>query len=231
MKVQSKSCGNSPMASSNSPGSASHRNGSLSFPFQFFSVEGFSYGKIPDQPLKFTVLKLDGTSFDIEVAGNRTVVDLKNAVEAAFSHLEEEDGAQEVSWSHVWGHFCLSYNGKQLLTDSDYIESHGIKDGDKLAFTRQETISQPVDNQSEGEDSDVSDDTGDRQASCKEGGDYKCDEDDRGERDKNEEESEGRSRLVYFLRKWFSYSRFRAKEQGWNEMQQQEYALVSQEIL
>lgn len=76
-----------------------------------------------------------------------------------------------------------------------------------------------------------SDDTGDRQASCKEGGDYKCDEDDRGERDENEEESEGRSRLVYFLRKWFSYSRFRAKEQGWNEMQQQEYALVSQEIL
>lgn len=55
-------------------------------------------------------------------------------------------------------------------------------------------------------------------------------EDDRSERDENEEETDGKSRLVYFLRKWFSYSRLRAKDQGWNGMHQ-EYALVSQEIL
>ncbi|XP_019163026.1 PREDICTED: uncharacterized protein LOC109159370 [Ipomoea nil] len=230
MKVDpDKSCDNSPMASSNSPGSASHRNGSLSFPFPFFSIESLSYGKIPDEPLKFTVLKLDGSSFDIEVTGNRTVAELKNAVEAAFSHLEE-DGAMEVSWSHVWGHFCLSYNGKQLLTDSDSIESHGIQDGDKLAFTRQETVIQPVENdESEGEDSDVSNGTGDTLAECKESDEGSI-EGDRGERDENKEEGVGKSRLVYFLRKWFSYSRFRAKEQGWSEMHQ-EYALVSQEIL
>ncbi|GAA0141837.1 hypothetical protein LIER_02888 [Lithospermum erythrorhizon] len=93
--------------------------------------KSFSYNKIPQQPLKLTVLKLDGTSFEIFVAKNGKVADLKEAIEAAFDYFP-----QTVSWSHVWGNFCLSYDGYKLLSDSDYISSYQILDGDQIHFVR-----------------------------------------------------------------------------------------------
>ncbi|KAF3622039.1 hypothetical protein T459_17103 [Capsicum annuum] len=98
------------------------------------------YNKLPEEPLKLAVLKLDGSSFDIEVARNGTVAELKQAVESAFSHLPKT-GTGKVSWSHVWGHFCLSYHGRKLLTDSDLLGTYQIKDGDKLSFMRHVSIS------------------------------------------------------------------------------------------
>lgn len=35
----------------------------------------------------------------------------------------------------MWGHFCLSYDGQKLLTDTDDIGSYGIKDGDKVSLS------------------------------------------------------------------------------------------------
>lgn len=35
--------------------------------------------------------------------------------------------------SHVWGHFCLCYNGEKLLDYKAYIRVIGIKDGDQVA--------------------------------------------------------------------------------------------------
>ncbi|VFQ60740.1 unnamed protein product [Cuscuta campestris] len=115
------------------------RNGSLSCPVQFLCHENsnsFSYTMIPPRPLKLTVLKLDGSSFEIEVPRNGTVADLKKAVEASFSHLP-----CKVSWRHVWGHFCLSHDYEKLLCDTDHIGLHGIRDGDQLEFVRHVSVS------------------------------------------------------------------------------------------
>ncbi|KAG9156025.1 hypothetical protein Leryth_012095 [Lithospermum erythrorhizon] len=76
-------------------------------------------------------LKGDGTSFEIYVAKNGTVADLKDAVETAFCY-----SPQTVSWSHVWGNFCLCYDGYKLLSDNDYISGYEIQDGDQIKFVR-----------------------------------------------------------------------------------------------
>lgn len=123
------------------------RKGSFScaFPFSPFLIidsfvrKSFSYDKLPQEPLKLTILKLDGSSFKIDVVKTATVAELKNAVENAFSHLPK-DGPGKVSWSHVWGHFCLCYDGQKLLTDSDYIGDYEIRDGDRLLFVRHLSI-------------------------------------------------------------------------------------------
>lgn len=98
-----------------------------------------SYGKLPIQPIRLSVLKLDGSSFDISVVKNPTVAQLKQAVEDAFSHLPKQ-GIGKVSWSHVWAQFCLCYEGQKLL-DQDNVGLHDIKDGDQLQFARHTSTS------------------------------------------------------------------------------------------
>ncbi|KAL8216351.1 hypothetical protein R6Q57_023188 [Mikania cordata] len=104
------------------------------------SRKSFSYGKLPLEPIRLTVLKLDGSSFEITVAKNPTVAQLKQAVEDAFDHLPKH-GIGKVSWSHVWAQFCLCFNGQKLLHDQDSVGIHGIKDGDQLQFVRHTSIS------------------------------------------------------------------------------------------
>ncbi|KAM7513280.1 hypothetical protein LguiB_012155 [Lonicera macranthoides] len=103
------------------------------------SRKSFSYNKLPQEPLKLTVLKLDGTSFCIQVAKMATVAELKQAVEDSFSHLPTK-GPGMVSWPHVWGNFCLCYDGQKLLMNHDYLRSYRIKDGDQLHFIRHASI-------------------------------------------------------------------------------------------
>ncbi|KAK9279813.1 hypothetical protein L1049_013495 [Liquidambar formosana] len=98
-----------------------------------------SYNKLPPHPLKLSVLKLDGSSFEIEVTKSATVAELKQAVEGVFSHLPKK-GPGKISWPHVWGHFCLSYDGQKLVTEDEYIKDYGVKDGDQLQFIRHGTI-------------------------------------------------------------------------------------------
>ncbi|KAJ0251873.1 Ubiquitin_4 domain-containing protein [Hirschfeldia incana] len=95
----------------------------------------FNYNQMPEEPIKLTVLKLDGSSFDIQVMKTATVGELKMAVEAAFSHLPIT-GVGKVSWPHVWAQFCLSYEDHRLLNEADYLIEFGIKDGDQLRFIR-----------------------------------------------------------------------------------------------
>ncbi|KAK4415381.1 UDP-N-acetylglucosamine transporter UGNT1 [Sesamum alatum] len=92
-----------------------------------------SYHEVFQHPLLLSILKLDGSSFDIEVSNTGTVGELKEAVEAAFDHLPKK-GPGSVSWEHVWGQFCLCHEGQKLLNDSDYIGMLGIRDGDQLQF-------------------------------------------------------------------------------------------------
>ncbi|KAF8110906.1 hypothetical protein N665_0078s0095 [Sinapis alba] len=95
----------------------------------------FNYNQMPEEPIKLTVLKLDGSSFDIQVLKTATVGELKMAVEAAFSHLPVT-GVGKVSWPHVWAQFCLSFEDHILLNEADYLIEFGIKDGDQLRFIR-----------------------------------------------------------------------------------------------
>ncbi|CAI9755773.1 unnamed protein product [Fraxinus pennsylvanica] len=140
-------------------------NGSMSRAFHYspmfcvdsISRKSFSYNKLPQEPHRLTVLKLDGSSFEIQVAKNGTVKELKQAVEAAFSHLPKT-GPGRVSWPHVWGQFCLSYNSHKLLNDSSYLGIYKIKDGDQLCFIRHSSINYNLARmQSEKEDSDLDD--------------------------------------------------------------------------
>ncbi|KAF2533424.1 hypothetical protein F2Q70_00033404 [Brassica cretica] len=62
--------------------------------------KSFSYNQLPEEPIKLTVLKLDGSSFGVEVLKKATVRDLKMAVEAAFSHLTITSLGNNISWYH-----------------------------------------------------------------------------------------------------------------------------------
>ncbi|XP_030972164.1 uncharacterized protein LOC115992209 [Quercus lobata] len=94
------------------------------------------YHKLP-QPffLKLSVLKLDSSLFDVFVARNATVAELKQAIEEVFA-----SSADEISWCHVWGHFCLCYNGQKLINDKTCLQNFGIKDGDQLQFIRHMSV-------------------------------------------------------------------------------------------
>ncbi|XP_030452458.2 uncharacterized protein LOC115674255 [Syzygium oleosum] len=120
------------------------RRSSVSLPFSplamvggggGFSRKSFSYSQLPQEPLKLSVLKLDGSCFDIEVMKMATVLELKEAVEHVFSFMPKK-GPGKISWRHVWGQFCLCYDGQKLVTETDYIIDYGIKDGDQLHFIR-----------------------------------------------------------------------------------------------
>ncbi|KAK7834580.1 u11/u12 small nuclear ribonucleoprotein 25 kda protein [Quercus suber] len=108
---------------------------SLKLSFSFIA-DGLSpkskslYTKLPSQPLNLSVLKLDGSSFNIEVTKTATIAELKEAVEAVFDHMPQK-GPGKISWPHLWGHFCLCYDGQKLVTEADPIRNYGIKDGDQ----------------------------------------------------------------------------------------------------
>ncbi|KAK4782633.1 hypothetical protein SAY86_007007 [Trapa natans] len=104
------------------------------------SSRSFMYRVLPREPLRLSVLKLDGSSFDIHVMATATVKELKEAVESAFCHMPET-GPGEISWPHVWGHFCLCYKSEKLLMETDPISIYGIDDGDQLHIVRHVTSS------------------------------------------------------------------------------------------
>ncbi|XP_061341045.1 uncharacterized protein LOC133287442 isoform X2 [Gastrolobium bilobum] len=87
---------------------------SLSMQFSSLMIvdRNFSYGRLPSEPLRLSVHKLDASSFCNSLLFFRQ------------------------SWPHVWGQFCLCYNGHKLVTETDYLRDHGIKDGDQLHFVR-----------------------------------------------------------------------------------------------
>ncbi|KAG9456721.1 hypothetical protein H6P81_001229 [Aristolochia fimbriata] len=96
----------------------------------------FNYRRLPhDLFLKLTILKLDGSSFDVQVMSTASVLELKQAVEEFFSRSPGEDD-DDISWSLVWGHFCLSYKSYKLVNDKDALRTFGVQDGDQLCFAR-----------------------------------------------------------------------------------------------
>lgn len=130
----------SSLSSSLKPRRSFCRSSSISSALSFVSSrKSFSYDKLAQAPIHLTVVKLDGSSFGIEVLRMATISDLKEAVESAFSHLPNK-GPGKISWRHLWAQFCLSYRGQELLNDSEYIKSYGVRDGDELRFVRHVSI-------------------------------------------------------------------------------------------
>ncbi|XP_062022169.1 uncharacterized protein LOC133738609 [Rosa rugosa] len=96
-----------------------------------------SYKKLAPSPLlTLSVLKLDGSVFEIHVGRTATVAELKQAVEVVFT-----SSICKIPWSLVWGHFCLCHVGKKLTNDRAHIRNFGIKDGDQIEFIRHMSIS------------------------------------------------------------------------------------------
>ncbi|XP_044485224.1 uncharacterized protein LOC123210804 isoform X2 [Mangifera indica] len=98
-----------------------------------------TYARLPQTQLTLSVFKLDGSFFDVHVARNVTVAKLKEAIEEVFAS-SPRDGQGQISWMHVWGHFCLSYEGQKLVNDKARIRDLRIKDGDQLQFVRHMSI-------------------------------------------------------------------------------------------
>ncbi|KAL4304420.1 hypothetical protein GQ457_10G002690 [Hibiscus cannabinus] len=99
------------------------------------SRKTFHYSKLPEETLRLSIRKLDGSSFDVEVLKSATIADLKLGVQNVFDHLPN-NGPDKISWGHVWGHFCLCYGDQKLVQDTDLIVNYGIKDSDQLHFIR-----------------------------------------------------------------------------------------------
>ncbi|GMI82017.1 hypothetical protein like AT1G80060 [Hibiscus trionum] len=100
------------------------------------------YRKLPDQNLlNLSILKLDGSLFDVNVGRNATLAELKVAIEELFAEPPGETQGC-ISWSHVWGHFCLVYEGQKLVNNKACIRNYGIKDGDQLEFVRHMSVNQ-----------------------------------------------------------------------------------------
>ncbi|RZC51090.1 hypothetical protein C5167_019510 [Papaver somniferum] len=118
------------------------RRTSVSLPFSPFINEHHSaitpYERLPSHvSIKLQIIKLDGSSFDVHIRRNATVGELKQAVEDVFTLSSSSMGNRGlISWSHVWGHFCLSFENQKLLNDKGTLESFLIRDGDQLHFLR-----------------------------------------------------------------------------------------------
>ncbi|XP_050230146.2 U11/U12 small nuclear ribonucleoprotein 25 kDa protein-like [Mercurialis annua] len=96
----------------------------------------FAYERLPLEHFRLSIIKLNGSFFEVEVSMMATVGELKQAVENVFNSSPDDDMHINISWWHVWSQFCLCYKGLKLVNDKAYIQSYGIDDGDQLYFAR-----------------------------------------------------------------------------------------------
>ncbi|KAE8021848.1 hypothetical protein FH972_007703 [Carpinus fangiana] len=85
--------------------------------------------------MRLSVLKLDGTSFDVAMMNSATVKDLKLAIKKKVNDMEQSKmGHRHISWKHVWANFCLSYNKEKLLDDNSMLQVFGIRNNSQVHF-------------------------------------------------------------------------------------------------
>ncbi|KAF4366525.1 hypothetical protein CsatB_008023 [Cannabis sativa] len=85
--------------------------------------------------MRITILKLDDTSFDVAVMNSATVKDLKLAIKQNVNEVEQSNmGHRHISWKHVWGNSCLSYQNEKLLDDKAKLQDFGIRNNSKVQF-------------------------------------------------------------------------------------------------
>ncbi|XP_051139015.1 U11/U12 small nuclear ribonucleoprotein 25 kDa protein [Andrographis paniculata] len=85
--------------------------------------------------MRITVLKLDGTSFEVAILNSATVKDLKLAIKKKVNDMEESSmGHRHISWNHVWANFCLWYHNEKLLDDSSPVQDYGVRNNSQVQF-------------------------------------------------------------------------------------------------
>ncbi|KAF1885230.1 hypothetical protein Lal_00029119 [Lupinus albus] len=74
--------------------------------------------------MRISILKLDGTSFDVTMMNSATVKDLKLAIKKKVNDMEQSSmGHRHISWRHVWANYCLSHHNSKLLEDDDTLQN------------------------------------------------------------------------------------------------------------
>ncbi|KAJ7527368.1 hypothetical protein O6H91_16G050600 [Diphasiastrum complanatum] len=101
------------------------------------AADGLNGVHTASSTMKLSILKLDGTSFDVTVHNNASVGELKAALETTMNELERAElGYCDIQWAQVWGHFCLCYMNQMLIDDSLMLSEIGIQLDDQLHFVR-----------------------------------------------------------------------------------------------
>ncbi|KAK7258064.1 hypothetical protein RIF29_32474 [Crotalaria pallida] len=85
--------------------------------------------------MRISVLKLDGTSFDVIMMNSATVKDLKLSIKKKVNDMEQSSmGHRHISWRHVWANYCLSHHHDKLLDDDDMLLNFGIRNNSQVQF-------------------------------------------------------------------------------------------------
>nr|ADB85768.1 hypothetical protein [Wolffia arrhiza] len=85
--------------------------------------------------MKISVLKLDGSSFDVVVSNSASVKDLKLAIRKKIEAMQEgQMGHRHISWRHVWANFCLSHDNEKLIEDDSSLQKFGIHSNSQVRF-------------------------------------------------------------------------------------------------
>ncbi|GAB2300426.1 U11/U12 small nuclear ribonucleoprotein [Dionaea muscipula] len=85
--------------------------------------------------MRLSVLKLDGTAFDVVVLNSATVKTLKLAVEKKVNEVEQTKmGHRHISWRHVWGNYCLSFHNEKLIDEGARLQDFGIRNNYQVQF-------------------------------------------------------------------------------------------------
>ncbi|XP_050215790.1 U11/U12 small nuclear ribonucleoprotein 25 kDa protein [Mercurialis annua] len=85
--------------------------------------------------MRISVLKLDGTSFDVAVMNSANFKDLKIAIKNKVTEMEQSQmGHRHISWKHVWANFTLSYQKEKLLDDNTSLQDFGIRNNSQVQF-------------------------------------------------------------------------------------------------
>ncbi|OMO87316.1 U11/U12 small nuclear ribonucleoprotein 25 kDa protein-like protein [Corchorus capsularis] len=85
--------------------------------------------------MRISILKLDGTSFDVAVMNSATVKDLKLAIKKKVTELEQSKmGHRHISWRHVWSNFCLAHHNEKLLDDQAALQDFGVRNNSQVQF-------------------------------------------------------------------------------------------------
>lgn len=85
--------------------------------------------------MRISVLKLDGTSFDVAVLNSASVKDLKLAIQKKVNAMEQSKlGHRHISWRHVWDNFCLLHHNEKLLDDIAALGNYGVTNNSRVQF-------------------------------------------------------------------------------------------------
>ncbi|XP_043808239.1 U11/U12 small nuclear ribonucleoprotein 25 kDa protein isoform X2 [Manihot esculenta] len=86
--------------------------------------------------MRISVLKLDGTSFDVAMMNSATVKDLKLAIKKKVIEMEQSKmGHRHISWKHVWENFAISCNNQKLLDDNSALHDFGVRNNSQKGQT------------------------------------------------------------------------------------------------